>query len=159
MMSAHGNLGGGDAVVGPSREVEMRARTAAPAVLIAWVLVGCGTADGGTGGTGSGADLVDCGQVSLGQGESTIPAAKLDCLARAADAGDPATLAVLAPTTEGDLIATTYSVVGVGTVNVVVDSTADRFAGSGAGITVQTCAFGVEAGRIEVRDCTEPQAF
>ena len=137
----------------------MRARTAAPAVLIALVLAGCGTADGGTDGTGSGADLVDCGQVSLGQGESTIPAAKLDCLARAADAGDPATLAVLAPTTEGDLIATTYSVVGVGTVNVVVDSTADRFAGSGAGITVQTCAFGVEAGRIEVRDCTEPQAF
>lgn len=137
----------------------MRTRTVAPVVLMAVLLAGCGSASGSTGPTGSGADPVDCGQVSLGQGESTIPAAKLDCLTRAAEAGDPATLAVLAPTTEGDLIATTYSVVGVGTVNVVVDSTEDRFAGDGAGITVQTCAFGVSEGRVEVQDCTEPQAF
>ncbi len=137
----------------------MRVRIVAPAALMAVVLAGCGSASGSADPTGSGADPVDCGQVSLGQGESTIPAAQLDCLARAADAGDPATLAVLAPTTEGDLIATTYSVVGVGTVNVVVDSTEDRFAGTGAGITAQTCAFGVNAGRIEVQDCTEPQAF
>lgn len=104
----------------------MRARTVAAAALMTVVLAGCGSASGSTDLTSSGADPVDCGQVSLGQGESTIPAAKLDCLSRAAETGDPATLAVLMPTVEGDLIATTYSVVGVGTVNVVVDSTEDR---------------------------------
>lgn len=137
----------------------MRTRIAAAAGLTALVLGGCGTAVGGTSDTGTPAETVDCGKVSLGQGESTVPAAELRCLADASAAGSPATLAVLALTVEGDVITTTYTVVDTGRVRMIVDTTQDAFAGDGAGITQQTCDLGTDGGQITVTNCTDPEPF
>ncbi|MGD9957113.1 MAG: DUF4362 domain-containing protein [Candidatus Nanopelagicales bacterium] len=137
----------------------MRARIAAAAGLAALALGGCGSAAGGTSDTGTPAETADCGKVSLGQGESTIPAAPLQCLADASAAGSPATLAVLALTVEGDVITTTYTVVDTRRVRMIVDSTQDAFAGDGAGITQQTCDLGTDGGQITVTNCTDPEPF
>ena len=131
--------------------------TAAVAVL---VLAGCGSSDGvaqgsPTDSTPSG--TVDCGEVSLGQGEFAIPASPLRCLSDASTAGSPATLVVLMPTTEGDTITTTYTVVDTGRVRMVLDTTQDAFAGDGAGITQQTCDLGTSGGQITVTNCSAPQ--
>ena len=140
----------------------MRAGLAGSVAVASLLLAGCGSATGGTadaGPTGQGVDTVDCGQVSLGQGESTIPATPLTCLSDASASGSAATLAVLALTTEGDVITTTYTVIDTGRVRMIVDSTQDKFAGEGAGLTQQTCDLGTDGGLITVTNCTEPEPF
>lgn len=124
-----------------------------------FLLVGCASSPAGpqSGASGSGAGQTSdsCGLVSLGQGES-VPPAYLECLSTAADAGSPATLTVVTPTTEGDDIVLTYTVVDPGTVKVRHDSTADKFAAPGTRITEETCKFRVSGGEIQTNDCTEP---
>lgn len=141
-----------------TRGDDVRARTGAAAGLAVLALAGCGTA-GGTTDQGTPAETVDCGKVSLGQGETTIPSAQLTCLSGASAAGSPATLAVLALTTEGDVITTTYTVVDTGRVRMIIDSTQDRFAGDGAGLTQQTCDLSTDSGLISVSNCTDPEPF
>lgn len=137
----------------------MRAALLGTAAVAALVLVGCGSSDGAPQGSPSGtpSGTASCGEVSLGQGESAIPEAVLGCFADASAAGTPATLVVLSPTVEGDVITTTYTVVDTGRVRMVLDTTQDAFAGDGAGITQQTCDLGTAGGQITVTNCTEPQ--
>lgn len=128
------------------------------AALIVLALTACGSA--GTTGSGDQASptgAADCGTVTLSLGQSVIPDGPLSCLSDAAAAGTDASLVVQTPTTEGDPITTTYTVVDTGRVRVVVDSTQDAFAGDGAGITQQTCSFATAAGRIIVASCTSPE--
>jgi hypothetical protein len=98
----------------------------------------------------------DCGTVRLGLGGPGLPKDALDCFTAGTASGATTTLVVAAPTTEGDPITTTYRASGSDEVEVVVDSTQDRFAGSGGGITTQTCRFTVTDVQIEVRACTDP---
>lgn len=138
-------------------EYDVRARLAATGLAVL-ALAGCGTAGGPTD-SGTPAETVDCGEATLGQGETTLPATPLTCLSDASAAGSPATLAVLTLTTEGDVITTTYTVVDTGRVRMIVDTTQDKFAGDGAGLTQQTCDLGTEGGQISVSNCTDPEPF
>jgi hypothetical protein len=98
----------------------------------------------------------DCGTARLGPGDPGLPKDALDCFTAGAASGATTTLVVQAPTTEGDPITTTYRASGTDEVEVVVDSTQDRFAGTGAGITTQTCRYTVTEVQIDVRACTDP---
>lgn len=129
------------------------------AVVAPLALAGCSSASSGSPtGTGSaGAGAVDCGRVELGQGGPAVPSEKLTCFADGAKTGARTTLRVVMPTTEGDPIVTTYRASGPDEVEVVIDSTADKFAGSGGGISTQTCRYLVTRTEIEVRACTDPK--
>lgn len=72
-----------------------------------------------------------CGSYAIPQGTPGIPADKLECLSSAYAEGRTATLAVTEPTTEGDPVVTTYTTTRDRTLDVVVDSTADRFGPGG----------------------------
>lgn len=162
-MDRAGTGGGGRPSDRTTRGDDVRVRLVAASGAAALVLAGCGTAgsatEGGSPEGGTPAETVDCGKVSLGQGQTTVPAAQLRCLSDASAAGSPATLAVLALTVEGDIITTTYTVVDTGRVRMIVDSTQDRFAGDGAGITQQTCDLGTAGGQVTVTNCTDPEPF
>lgn len=71
----------------------------------------------------------DCGTEILPQGVMAINAAARDCMLRAYQAGRAAVFTSARPTTEGDPIVTHVEVRGSGYVQVVVDSTQDKFAG------------------------------
>jgi hypothetical protein len=129
------------------------------AVVAPLALAGCSSVANGspTGTKPSGAVAVDCGRVELGQGGPAVPADKLTCFEDGAKTGARTTLTVVMPTTEGDPIVTTYRTSGPGEVEVVVDSTADKFAGSGGGISTQRCRYLVTRTEIQVRACTDPR--
>ncbi len=98
----------------------------------------------------------DCGTARLGLGDQGLPKDALDCFTAGTASGAMTTLVIEAPTTEGDPITTTYRASGTDEVEVVVDSTQDKFAGTGAGITTQTCRYTVTATQIELRACSDP---
>ena len=100
---------------------------------------------------------VDCGRVQLGLGGPAVPKDALDCFIAGTASGGTTTLSVVMSTTEGDPITTTYRASGTDDVEVVVDSTEDKFAGTGAGVTTQTCRYTVTATEIQLRACTDPQ--
>lgn len=83
--------------------------------------------------------VTDCGVFVLHQGEQ-ISASAADCFIEATAAGDPATLEVTFPTTEGDPIVQTYRHTGDAKVQVVTDATQDNFG----------------SGKIETQVCTDP---
>jgi len=132
---------------------------AVAAMAVAWLPASCAAqpqaVQGDSSQTGTEVASRDCGRVSLAQGEESPPLSYLTCIATAAEAGRPGTLTVVRPTTEGDAIATTYTVVAPGSVRVRLDATADKFAGTGARILEQTCDFRVDAGKIRTDGCTE----
>jgi ABC-type glycerol-3-phosphate transport system substrate-binding protein len=95
-----------------------------------------------------------CGVYAIPQGTPGVPADKLDCLSSAFEAKRTATLTVTELTTEGDPVVTTYTTTVDGTLVVVVDSTADTWAGSGAGIVRYECRSPTfSLGRVGVGDC------
>lgn len=150
------------AILAGMGEVGVRIAFGVPAVLTlitAAALAGCTTQpdrpQGEVGSANPSTGSRDCGRVSLGHGQR-VPADSLTCLANAADVGDPATLTVVSLTVEGDEIATGYTVTGPGLVRVRLDTTADKFAGTGAGITEQTCRIKVTEAGIQTDSCTDP---
>ncbi len=95
-----------------------------------------------------------CGEYAIPQGTSGIPAEKLDCVASAFAAKRTATLSVTEPTTEGDPIVTTYTTTVDGTLDVVVDATADKWAGANATVVHYECRSATfSLGRVDVGDC------
>lgn len=74
---------------------------------------------------------VSCGEVVLAQGEVLEVAGSTQraCLEDALRDGRSATLAITAPTVEGDPIVTSWHLSDDGTLTAVIDSTQDRFAG------------------------------
>jgi hypothetical protein len=95
-----------------------------------------------------------CGEYAIPQGAPGIPADRLDCLSSAFDAKRTATLTVTEPTTEGDPVVTTYTTTTDGTLDVVVDATADQWAGTGATIVHYECRSATfTLGRVDVGDC------
>lgn len=99
----------------------------------------------------------DCGRVELGLGGPAVPKDALACFTAGTASGSTTTLAVVMSTTEGDPITTTYRASGTEEVEVVVDSTQDTFAGSGAGVSTQTCRYTVTTAEIQLRACTDPK--
>lgn len=126
------------------------------AALAAAVALG-GCASSPTVGTSPGPTATDCGRVELGLGSPAVPKDALDCFTAGAASGGTTTLAVVMSTTEGDPITTTYRASSTEDVEVVVDSTQDTFAGTGAGVTTQTCRYTVTATEIQLRACTDPK--
>ena len=133
-----------------------RAGFGATGLVIGLALGGCAVAPGVVASEPSGTGPVNCGRVALGQGGPAVPAQQLACFEAGAREGRTTTLVVVRPTTEGDGIVTTYTASDADEVAVVVDATADAFAGTGAGITSQTCRYTVTTTEIELRECTEP---
>lgn len=124
------------------------------ALLAAGALAGCGSRTSQV--AAPAPSPTDCGTVRLGLGGPGLPKDALACFTAGTASGATTTLVVAAPTTEGDPITTTYRASGPDEVEVVVDSTQDKFAGSGAGITTQTCRYTVTGTQIELRACTDP---
>jgi hypothetical protein len=111
---------------------------------------GLGLAAEGAGGDGE--VEIDCGTVTLDQGESPPPA-MLTCLLDAVAAARSVHLTIVAPTVEGDLVPTTYRGDGTATILVIVDARQDRF-GSGR-LEYQTCEQPrVENGWLTFAQCT-----
>ena len=93
-----------------------------------------------------------CGSYAIPQGTPGIPADLLTCLSSAYADGRTATLAVTELTTEGAPVVTTYTTTPARTLDVVVDSTADKF-GPG-GIAHYECnAATFTLGRVDVAGC------
>jgi hypothetical protein len=93
-----------------------------------------------------------CGSYTIPQGTPGISADKLGCLSSAYADGRTATLAVTEFTTEGDPVVTTYTTTANRTLDVVVDSTADRFGPGGiAHYECSTATFTL--GRVETAGC------
>lgn len=132
--------------------------TAVLTVVAGLLLASCTAQAQQVGGDGSKAGGIepssDCGRVSLGQGDS-VPTSYLTCFSTAVEGGSSGTLTVVSPTTEGDGIVTTYTVVASGSVRVRMDATADKFGGTRAHIFEQTCEFRVDGGKIRTDECTE----
>jgi len=93
-----------------------------------------------------------CGSYTIPQGTPGIPSDKLGCLSSAFAEGRSATLAVTEFTTEGDPVVTTYTTTPDRTLDVVVDSTADRF-GPGGIAHVECNAATFTFGRVDTAGC------
>jgi hypothetical protein len=134
--------------------------TAAALAAVPLLVGGCGSGTGtglaATPTTVAATPPVDCGRAELGLAGPPVPGTYLACFSDGVKAGSRTTLVVVWSTTEGDPITTTYRASGTDEVEVVVDSTQDRFAGSGGGITTQTCRYTVTSTQIELRACSDP---
>jgi hypothetical protein len=90
----------------------------------ALLVAGCGSEDE----TAEPAAPRDCGRYELAHDPpSSAERERNRCLLEAIDAGEPATLVVTRATIEGDPLTTTYRVRDGGAVELVVDTTADRY--------------------------------
>jgi len=95
-----------------------------------------------------------CGDYAIPQGTPGIPADKLDCLSSAYAARRTATLTVTERTTEGDPVVTTYTTTTDGTLDVVVDATADTWAGTNATVVHYECnGASFTLGRVDLGGC------
>jgi hypothetical protein len=95
-----------------------------------------------------------CGEYAVPQGAPGIPAEKLDCLSSAYAAKRTATLTVTVLTTEGDPVVTTYTTTTDGTLDVVVDATADTWGGANATIVRYECnGASFTLGRVDLGGC------
>jgi hypothetical protein len=95
-----------------------------------------------------------CGEYAVPQGTAGIPADKLDCLSSAYAARRSATLTVTVLTTEGDPVVTTYTTTTDGTLDLVVDATADTWGGANAAVVHYECnGASFTLGRIDTAGC------
>ncbi|GHJ44031.1 hypothetical protein Cs7R123_13730 [Catellatospora sp. TT07R-123] len=138
-------------------------RTARMLVLLGLLLAaGCAGRDTTTGATAvagpspSGLAAASCGDIRLAQSQAA-PEQALKCLIDAATAHRAAELVITGPTTEGDPITWRYTSTTAGTVILVIDSRQDRWAGTSAKLTTQTCTGPVlRPGMIDFASCTDP---
>ena len=99
-------------------------RSAAAGLAGAALLVGCGSEAE----TEQPAAPRDCGRYELAHGPPSVADQDRNrCLLDALDAGDAATLVVTRATIEGDPITTTYEVGDGRSIELVVDTTEDRY--------------------------------
>jgi hypothetical protein len=99
-------------------------RAAVAALAAALLVAGCGSEEE----TAEPAAPRNCGRYELAHDPpSSAERGQNRCLLDAIDAGEPATLVVTRATIEGDPITTTYRALDGGAIELVVDTTDDRY--------------------------------